>query len=346
MKVGGKGNIVKRGIWSAEDDIAFEDRSAVIRHWADDCWKHHPKCRERRRYLYPPTRLIDVGKQGESQWPNLIHTKSLSVHERKMLVYTTLSHRWGKHQSQPLMTTKETEHAHIDGISPDEIPSTFRDAILITRRLGIRFIWIDSLCIIQDDPADWQAEAARMSDVYRGSHLNIAAMDAEDCHGGCHLDSIEPPLQIRGSTEGPEIRIRIPPADVGSVSQSLLNERGWIFQELVLANRILYCSKEQFYWQCRGRSTSEDGYIDHSRGLNFQCLSTARSSFFESQRTSPLMKRWWQWASDYVKRDFTVDEDRLAALAGITELQQEEMVSTPILGLWKETFISDLMWRV
>ncbi|KAF2446745.1 HET-domain-containing protein, partial [Karstenula rhodostoma CBS 690.94] len=107
------------------------------------------------------------------------------------------------------------------------IPRTFNDAMKITRALGLRYIWIDSLCIIQDDEQDWQHEAMRMAEVYRGSYLNIAAIDSLNCNGGFEVFS------------------------------SPLNVRGWVFQELILAPRVLYCGRRQMYWQCSEKVYSE-----------------------------------------------------------------------------------------
>lgn len=90
--------------------------------------------------------------------------------------YVTLSHCWGG--SLPLRTTKETVHLYSWEIPYELIPKTFHDALTITRALDVPYLWIDALCIIQDDHNDWQIEASKMKDVYSGSLITIAATHA------------------------------------------------------------------------------------------------------------------------------------------------------------------------
>lgn len=97
--------------------------------------------------------------------------------------YATLSHSWGNHV--PLKTTRATKSSFEKSIPEDLLPQTFKDAVSIARGLGIHYLWIDSLCIVQDDPDDWQAEALEMQNIYSGSTINIAASDAVDSIGGC-----------------------------------------------------------------------------------------------------------------------------------------------------------------
>jgi hypothetical protein len=97
--------------------------------------------------------------------------------------YIALSHSWGK--SHRLTLTKLNLSTLKAGIEMTEIPQTFKDAIIICRTLKIKYLWIDSLCIVQDDPTDWEAEASRMSSVYTDSYLTISAIHSEDDAGGC-----------------------------------------------------------------------------------------------------------------------------------------------------------------
>lgn len=220
--------------------MAFDERAAVIRHWIRECELDrttHQRCFSKKPYLGLPTRLIDLDPGSESGYPRLVHTSSFGF-AKKSVPYTTLSHRWGSFENRPLMTTKENEAKHKEGIPWESFPATFWDAIRITWALDARYVWIDSLCIVQDDTEDWQAEASQMSNVYRGSCLNIAALDAQDSDGGCFLDSIPPGLLVVGIPGIENIRIRIPAAKVQNVSEAQLNTRGWTFQELLLADRV------------------------------------------------------------------------------------------------------------
>ncbi len=96
--------------------------------------------------------------------------------------YISLSHCWGG--EKPLITTRATLDDHKAGIAFSSLPKTFQDAVKITRKLGIRYLWIDSLCIVQDDPADWQAEASRMATTYRNSWLTVSATSSTSPSSG------------------------------------------------------------------------------------------------------------------------------------------------------------------
>jgi len=124
-----------------------------------------------------PTRILDLGTNTNAQSINLVEEKGLRGK------YVTLSHCWGA--SHPITTTSATYQSRISGILLSDLPKTFQEAILITRRLQVRYLWIDSLCIIQDDRLDWEREAARMADVYANSYLTIAAASSTDALNGC-----------------------------------------------------------------------------------------------------------------------------------------------------------------
>jgi len=111
--------------------------------------------------------------------------------------YTTLSHCWRvPSPSNTHKTIKQNEDSHLQGMVIAELPRTYRDAIAITQALGVRFLWIDSLCIIQDDELDWQVEASKMASVFHGSYLTIAATASNDTEGGCFFDPDDTVLRI------------------------------------------------------------------------------------------------------------------------------------------------------
>ncbi|KAF9544537.1 HET-domain-containing protein [Agrocybe pediades] len=156
-----------------------EDYAKTIQHWLADCDQNHPICQT--EWKGPngdkellPRRVLDISG-GQIR---LIETSP-----RQREHYVALSHCWGK---KPLLeTTRETIVDHMRGIPFDRLPKTFQDAITITRCLGLRYIWIDSLCIIQHDKADWEQQSALMADIYGRCYLNIATTRAGGGHEGC-----------------------------------------------------------------------------------------------------------------------------------------------------------------
>ncbi|KAI5853654.1 HET-domain-containing protein [Durotheca rogersii] len=143
--------------------------------WLQDCATSHPFCGPPQLNTPLPTRVIDV----------FAHERKVSVTETRGQKgrYVTLSHCWGT--SSRLMATKSSIRDLEDGIAVSFLPKTFQDAIQITRRLGVPYLWVDCLCIIQDDPDDWEREAAAMSRVYRNSYLTISAAASRDSYTGC-----------------------------------------------------------------------------------------------------------------------------------------------------------------
>lgn len=147
-----------------------------------------------------PSRFIDVGSRDGRKDPRLVSSTEVSNKER----YTTLSHCWGASpDNMPLRTTHATKAAHMVSIPMRTLPKTFRDAIDVTRALNVRYIWIDSLCIVQDDLEDWEQEAAKMASIYEGSFLTIAAADSPNSNGGLFLDSTTPPVHFKFTSRLP-----------------------------------------------------------------------------------------------------------------------------------------------
>ncbi|KAH8774785.1 heterokaryon incompatibility protein-domain-containing protein [Diaporthe sp. PMI_573] len=139
------------------------------------CTSRHSKCRAPDLNPELPTRVIDV----------LASDRGVALFESngQRGRYTALSHCWGT--SSRLMATKKSMDDLKDGIALSFLPETFQDAVKITRRLGIKYLWIDCFCIIQDDRQDWEREAARMAQIYRRSYITIAAAGSTDSYSGC-----------------------------------------------------------------------------------------------------------------------------------------------------------------
>jgi hypothetical protein len=153
----------------------------MLRKWLKNCIKTHKKCRplEQNSVSDPccesvalPIRLVDVGSPAGEICPFLAETRG------KRGSYLTLSHRWGERQKTE--TTKDNIDRFKQALPMDELPQTFKDAIMVTRQLGFQYIWIDSLCIIQHDKEDWFRESAKMGDIFESSSCTLAAVHALD----------------------------------------------------------------------------------------------------------------------------------------------------------------------
>ena len=140
----------------------------------------------------------------------------------------------------------------MNGIPFSELPRTFQDAVHITRRLGIQYLWIDSLCIIQGDAEDWDRESKQMEQVYSSAYATISA----SCASGNDDGFLKPRISrecvmktdvLAGSTV--YLCRAIDDFD-NDVEKADINKRGWILQERALSRRTMYFTENQTYWEC------------------------------------------------------------------------------------------------
>ncbi len=147
--------------------------------------------------------MIDVGFSADEQ----IFKPRLHVSHDQKAQYTALSHCWGA--LKPLTTTGSSLEQRKQGIEWSSLPKTFRDAIHVTHSLGIKYLWIDSLCIVQDDSVDWEVESAKMASIYSQSFITIAATAAVNGSEGCYMER-NPRYQARKITVVKESSERSP----------------------------------------------------------------------------------------------------------------------------------------
>ena len=322
------------------------------------------------RPKFLPTRTIEVGSADGSQDPRLICHEEEGEHIT-IESWATLSHCWGG--SAPLKTTLATISQWQRGVPLDLLPPTFRDAVLITRRLGIRHLWIDSLCIIQDSAEDWESEAARMGDVYRHGLLNIAADTARTCNDGIISRRAEPgaliklPLVSQEHNLSSSMYIRPGRWDDFRTdimgSDSMLNSRAWVLQESLLSPRTLHYGKRQLVWECLNCSLSEDSatagvkvsdkfgsayMFSHKMLLPpriFQQAGIQVSTKNDITERAELYNTWLQIITQYTKRKITVYSDIFSALAGTASILQAHLGDRYLAGLFEGDLERSLLWQ-
>jgi len=261
-----------------------EAKFTIMKKWLADCDEKHtveteyqPNCNPKRPPMRLPTRLIYVGK-GESTRIHLDCEKDRDKEDPKRdYRYIALSHRWGYPKDDPewknrdgCWTTEGNIAQHQDpntGIDFTTMPKTFRDAVEVTRGLGIEYLWIDSLCIIQDQPSkeDFNNEALLMADVYSGAYCTLASTGAEGTTDGffnkkanrgcCRIETTRraPSKLNPNTTEDKSCTVYICDAIddfKADVNEAEMATRGWIFQERALSRRTLHFGKNQMYWEC------------------------------------------------------------------------------------------------
>jgi hypothetical protein len=301
----------------------------LIKSWLRDCMHNgHSKCLPAQTRT--PTRVLFVD---ESEI-RLIHTSAIV----NQPLYFTLSHCWGT--IDILKLTGENIDDMQREIRETELCQTFRDAINVTRMLGFSYIWIDSLCIIQDDAEDWRKEASRMCDVYGGSTLNLAASGAQDGSVGLFFDRNERTMQrlcryqITNPSDGKQRDCLDPTIYQTCVEQSPLAKRGWVFQERFLSPRTLHFTGLQLYWECRERMASET-YQRRQPPAIFN-LSFIRDN---------MATLWSDVIHHYSRCKLTREKDKLVALSGVARWLHDQSGDKYVAGLWRTHIEPQLIWR-
>lgn len=303
-----------------------------IRQWIEICDKYHESCQTKELPLLP-TRVLDVGTSEESETVALVETLG------KRGEYIALSHCWG--MSNSFLTTRETREDMKRGFHLNQAPKTFVDAILVTRKLGIRYLWIDSLCIIQGDTRDWEIESSKMGGVYRNAYLTIAASNASGDEEG-FLKSRPPPLaslKVYSPSGNDSVGIHL--CHIYSSEAEPLTSRAWTLQEAYLSRRQLKFLKHQIQWAC-------DGYVrvevnDDCQGRNLENLKELFPD--ESGPTLTAYRGWYKMIEDYSERQLSFHSDRLPALSGIASEVADHTSDRYIAGIWETNAALGICWK-
>ncbi|KAH6625562.1 heterokaryon incompatibility protein-domain-containing protein, partial [Boeremia exigua] len=323
---------LKRGTISL--NTASEAAISTIKGWVEECFDSHEPCQQIRQKPQLPTRVVEIIDATTIRLREDCHEKG---------IYTCLSHCWGKKSF--IRTTTASLAAHCDTISWDDLPTTFQDTIDITRRLGVRYIWIDSLCIIQqDDLEDWRHEGSKMCDIYSGSYLTIAASRSEDSTGGCYsiADTIQETPQWFTNANNEQYSVNMRLSIQHELETSPLIQRAWFFQERVLSPRVVHFGPDELYWECRVGNTCECSdwrYVEES-----EYLPTRLGRRFETDKPYPTQSGLWHFVvRQYTRKKLQYETDIFPALQGVAKSLQH--YGDYYAGLWRsETLLLDLLW--
>ncbi|KAH7316936.1 hypothetical protein B0I35DRAFT_469369 [Stachybotrys elegans] len=222
-------------------DAAFH----TARSWLRNCDDHHAHCRPNQG-IGLPTRLLDTGLPGND---------TLRLYETKpgdSMSYVALSHPWGL--GPHFCTTTANLDSFKQSIDYTKLPATFKHAITVTRQIGQRYIWIDSLCIIQGPDGDFKQEAEKMEIVFASADCVISA-----CSSRGQSDGFLNKFKAKQDGEfvtfpragfSPLYICRFIDDFAHDVLESNLSRRGWVLQERALARRTIYFAESQIYWEC------------------------------------------------------------------------------------------------
>jgi hypothetical protein len=338
-----------------------------IQRWINRCNREHDECGAIRRRLHQknPSRLIRVS---ELNTENII----ICVPDHDDPVdYAALSYCWGGDQ-QSTTTTSANLARRLRGFSLDELPPTIKDAVSITIGLGLQYIWVDAICIVQDDKNDKNREMEVMDQIYSGAYVTIAAARAKKATDGF--------LQSRQLAEiygvVCQVKCCLSPATspkprrcflsancLWGTNDDPINERGWTFQERYQSFRTLDFGSKQTIWRCPrsykvdgcgdlgSGPTSEDRFTGTVADLPYKDDWNVLLSIGELGWAGDLnsfLGKWQLLVQDYSKRELTHRTDRLPAFAAMAKAFGSFLGLKPdqyLAGLWQFDICMQLKWR-
>ncbi|KAF1826655.1 HET-domain-containing protein, partial [Dissoconium aciculare CBS 342.82] len=281
-----------------------------ISRWLQDC-QIHPKCKKEVNHVLP-SRVLDIGTSA------IPHIRLRITNEDEKGKYAALSYCWGGYTGFMLKQHNMADFQHsIDEIS---MPQTYKDAILLCRRLGIQYLWIDALCILQDSKPDWELENPRMAEVYGNAYLTISATSARSATQGflSPRDAIDVTSVLIGKVshhdETYPVYLSEPLLenirDVElHIQDEPLTSRAWALQERMLSQRVVHFASKGMLWQCRQYTINEDDMNSRTDVMMVPYMKSFKS---------PLLE-WYRIADRFSRCTMTVPTDCFPAFAGITK---------------------------
>jgi hypothetical protein len=318
-----------------------------LRFSLETCLRYHPMCREQQDITWFPERLLSI-RRGHDGCAviRLIQTQRQRPHS----AYIALSHCWGS--GSFLCTTSKNIESHEAEIHYSKLPYTFQDAITVALEMGVSYIWIDSLCIVQDLEDDWARHAEMMDKIYENALFVAAAVSSSDSSVQ-FLGPDAPTQRYIYRT----IRIDAPAKDHSGPSDSVpvigvryhefwldptcvrgpLEDRAWALQERYCATRIIDFTMDEAKWQCKVAVGCEcfGGLIKNDK-TGLQALDNNKPKW--------ILGEWRDVCQRYSSRDLTYKSDRLPALAGIAARFHAKLGTSYIAGLWEADMPFNLGW--
>lgn len=309
---------------------------ALIKGWMQACERNHSCCSHEDSTL--PTRILDIRK-----------LESVYLHcpkKGEKGAYACLSHCWGS--TRTFCTTSANISQHQSFIEWKSLPQVYQQAITTAFNLGIPFIWIDSLCIIQDLEEDWQKESATMAEIYAHSALTIAASLAKQDSDSMFI-----------STPGHHCSMSLRKFDCkdifirktldhghGPTPLPLLN-RAWVLQERLLSPRVIHFTDQELVWECMERLTCECGCIRSlwSPGHVPFDKDLLHKAILERSPKQEVKERWRRLVHEYSRLHLTMDRDKLPAISGAAKRFSTYFRGDYLAGLWRDGLLSDLLWE-
>ncbi|KAI1069201.1 hypothetical protein LB507_008684, partial [Fusarium sp. FIESC RH6] len=313
-----------------------------------------------------PTRIIRIDPGGET-------IRLIETDEFDQGFYAALSHCWGPPGVHPVRTTGDTISKYKEPTPISELTAVFQDAIWLCKQLDIYDIWIDSLCIIQDDSHDWAAESSKMAQYYSNAYFTIAVERSWDSNTHFLRDAEErwqPMSYCTTDHDGHAVRYTIQEhysheAYLKGLSnyfrrgKEILLSRGWCLQEAVLSRRLIHFTPSDIIWECRNTMTClDENHRPDSPDRTIRKRLTGLETWPAWQVREPLRpllvlsrqisihKTWTALVNKYTLRTLSFQEDKLPAFGGIASYFSQYFEGKYLAGIWESQLCVGLCWKV
>ncbi|KAH8168203.1 hypothetical protein CIB48_g13 [Xylaria polymorpha] len=309
---------------------------AQIQGWARAC-ESHPQCGNLNWSRKNPTRLLRLLSD--------THIQIVDARHIDFVQYVALSYCWGSSQVIDASTVEENIAERKKPFPITDLRKTIQHAIVLVRKIGIHFLWVDSACIIQDSQDDWEREAMLMAEVYSNAYFTLCTILAEDADAAL--------IRPRDAWTYPAELCHLG-GQCLSITSLSLNElkqlaaystRAWTLQEEKLSPRILYWTPQRMYWSCATQELTESSQLQGQRLLTGETSSTTQAflrACFDGANLHPF---WKDVVEDYTKRSLTNPKDRFPAISGLA-VKYHSSDNEYLAGLWQQTIAKDLAWRL
>jgi len=336
------------GVWSDESFLQ-------ARTWIAECESGHIDCTRDVEHRLP-TRVVDVGDSARQ--PSLLESNG------RYGKWVALSYCWGK--KHPLKTELSTLSAFRRRLPPT-LPLLFQDAILTVKNLGYQYLWIDSLCIVQDsyDDEDWLTESTDMGRIFKEAALVIIAEAATDAWAGLFNRANEgkrnaritvPSFSTEHDTHGDVMLV--PALEISELSKGPLSSRAWALQEEVLSSRNLRFASDRIWWQYwslqrdeafpHGAHSAFYPWDEWHRQRRFKLTTTPRrlGSISQAQQDHDFHPNlcWYRTVNDYCRRGIAFEKDLLPAISGVAKEYAKHLKQEYNAGLWRGDMHLGLLW--
>ncbi|KAE8447354.1 hypothetical protein EG329_010912 [Mollisiaceae sp. DMI_Dod_QoI] len=304
-----------------KDDPAVQDIRGKVRNRSVDCDATYNeirdafqgKWRRKHRPVFTPSFLIDV--QDKDGTVRLRPTKS-----NEYPPYVALSFAWGATQ---LMTTKSNFDAHLDNIKFETLSQTIQDAILVTRKLRQRYLWVDALCMIQDSEEDKLEQTAALRKIFENSWVSIIANCAKTCDDGFLQETVlrnrfEIPYRAKDGTDGKVSLTAVEPRVPGTTKVEPLQTRAWAYQEFCLSKRAILYDKNRIDWRFE-----KDSIL----------------------RPTSAIRAWTKHVRQFSGKELSDPREKISAISGLAEHYSIQMpYSKYLAGIFSAETHHQLCW--